>query len=56
MTPGNRKTYSLLEYEKDKKMASLNAGLLKIRDKYGVDIVRYGSEKINNINKYTKSL
>ncbi len=27
-------------------MASLNAGLLKIRDKYGVDIVRYGSEKM----------
>ena len=48
MTPSNRKTYSLLEYDdKDKKMANLNAELLKIRDKYGVDIVRYGSEKMN---------
>ena len=46
MTPSNIKTYSLLEYKKDKKMASLNAGLLKIRDKYGVDIIRYGSEKM----------
>ena len=46
MTPSNQKTYSLLEYDRDKKMASLNAGLLKIRDKYGVDIVRYGSEKM----------
>ena len=47
MTPSNRKTYSLLEYDKDKKMANLSAELLKIRDKYGVDIVRYGSEKMN---------
>ncbi len=47
MTPSDRKTYSLLEYDNDKKMANLNADLLKIRDKYGVDIVLYGSEKMN---------
>jgi DNA polymerase-4 len=47
ITPSNRKTYSLLEYDNDKKMANVNAELLKIRDKYGVDIVRYGSEKMN---------
>ncbi len=45
ITPANQKTLNLLEYAHDKKMASLNAGLLKIREKYGVDMVQYGSEK-----------
>lgn len=44
VTVANLKTFSLLEYNADKKMAELNAGLLKIRDKYGVDMIRYGSE------------
>lgn len=45
VTPVNQKTFSIFEYDKDRKMANLNAGLLKIRDKYGVDMVRYGSEQ-----------
>ena len=40
----NQKTYSLLDYENDLKFASLNEKLLKIRDKYGVDIIKYGNE------------
>ena len=40
----NQKTYSLLDYESDLKFASLNEKLLKIRDKYGVDIIKYGNE------------
>ena len=31
-------------YEKDLKFASLNEKLLKVRDKYGVDVVKYASE------------
>lgn len=44
ITPNNRKTFSLLEYANDQKMATLNGVLLQIREKYGVDMVRYGSE------------
>ncbi|MFA9373388.1 MAG: hypothetical protein ACERKK_04450 [Poseidonibacter sp.] len=44
----NQKTFSLIDYERDKKFKALNEKLLKIRDKYGVDIIRYGSEL--NIN------
>lgn len=40
----NIKTFSILELEKDLKFKSLNEKLLKMRDKYGVDIVKYGSE------------
>ncbi|WP_207563233.1 DNA polymerase Y family protein [Sulfurimonas aquatica] len=40
----NRKTFSILEYERDLKFAALNQKLIKIRDKYGVDAIRYGSE------------
>ena len=40
----NPKTFSLLEYERDRKFASLNEKLQKVRDKYGVDALRYGSE------------
>lgn len=40
----NQKTFCLIDYEKDLKFASLNEKLLKVRDKYGVDIVKYGSE------------
>jgi hypothetical protein len=47
MTPSNKNTYSLLEYDKAKKMTNLNAGHIKIRGKYEVDIVRYESEKMN---------
>ena len=40
----NHKTFCLIDYEKDLKFASLNEKLLKVRDKYGVDIVKYASE------------
>ena len=40
----NLKTLSLIDYEKDLKFASLNEKLLKVRDKYGVDVVKYASE------------
>ncbi len=43
----NQKTFSLLEYDKDIKLATLNNQLAKIRDKYGVDIIRYASENCN---------
>jgi len=39
------KTFSLFEYEKDKKMQNLQKKLMQIRNKYGVDSVYYGSEK-----------
>lgn len=42
----NYKTFSLVDYEKDLKFASLNEKLLKVRDKYGIDIVKYGKEII----------
>ena len=43
----NVKTFSVIEYEKDLKFKSLNEKLIKIRDKYGVDIIRYASEELN---------
>jgi len=32
---------------KDLKYKALNENLLKVRDKYGVDIIRYASEELN---------
>ncbi|OCL95751.1 DNA polymerase Y family protein [Aliarcobacter thereius] len=43
-TNHNIKTFSVIEYEKDLKYKALNEKLIKIRDKYGVDIVRYARE------------
>lgn len=40
----NQKTFSIIEYAKDTKLAALNTQLTKIRDKYGIDIIRYGCE------------
>lgn len=40
----NHKTFCLINYEKDLKLALLNEKLLKVRDKYGVDIVKYATE------------
>ncbi len=40
----NQKTLSLIDLENDTKFKSLNEKLMKIRDKYGVDIIRYGRE------------
>jgi DNA polymerase IV len=40
----NQKTLSLLDHEIDSKFAALNSKLLKIRDKYGIDAIKYGSE------------
>lgn len=38
------RSFSLLEHEKDLKFALINEKLNKVRDKYGIDAVRYGSE------------
>ena len=43
-TKSNLKTYSLIDYEKDSKLANLTKQLLKIRDKHGIDIIKYGDE------------
>ena len=43
----NVKIFSVIEYEKDLKYKALNENLLKVRDKYGVDIIRYASEELN---------
>ena len=40
----NQKTLSILDYENDKKFKALNEKLQKVRDKYGVDIIKYGRE------------
>ncbi len=40
-----RKSFSMLEFHKDSKHARLSQGLMKIRDKYGVDMIRYGTER-----------
>lgn len=45
ITPSQNKTFSLLHVEDDKKSQQLNEKLTKLRDKYGVDIVRSGIEK-----------
>ncbi len=40
----SQKTLSLIDLEKDKKFKALNEKLEKVRDKYGVDIIKYGKE------------
>lgn len=40
----NQKTFSVIEYEKDLKFKALNEKLTKIRDKFGVDAIKYASE------------
>lgn len=39
-----RKTFDILESEKDKKMAALLKSEMKLREKYGIDIVRFAGE------------
>lgn len=41
------KTYNMLTYSSDIKYAALNLQLNKIRDKYGVDSIKYGRELIH---------
>ena len=48
VTPTQTKTFSLLHVEEDEKSKRLNEKLTKLRDKYGVDIVRCGVEKQKN--------
>lgn len=48
VTPVQTKTFSLLHVEEDEKSKRLNDKLTKLRDKYGVDIVRCGIEKQRN--------
>lgn len=50
VTPTQTKTFSLLHQEEDEKAKRLNEKLTKLRDKYGVDIVRCGVEK--SVNKF----
>lgn len=45
VTPSQTKTFSLLHQEEDEKAKRLNEKMTKLRDKYGVDIVRSGVEK-----------
>lgn len=40
----NQKTFSIIEYENDLKLAALNNQLTKIRTKYGVDSIKYACE------------
>ncbi|OCL90497.1 DNA polymerase Y family protein [Aliarcobacter thereius] len=40
----NIKTFSVMDYENDLKFKALNEKLSKVRDKYGVDIIRYARE------------
>ncbi|MCT7480376.1 DNA polymerase IV [Aliarcobacter cryaerophilus] len=42
----NIKTFCLIDYKKDLKYKELNENLLKVRDKYGIDIVKYASEEL----------
>lgn len=48
ITPTQTKTFSLLHVEVDTKAKRLSEKLTKLRDKYGVDIIRSGVEKQNN--------
>ncbi len=41
----NRKIYSVIEYEQDRKMAALSTSITKIRDRYGIDAIFYGVER-----------
>ena len=43
-TNAKLKTFDLLESEQDKKMASLLKSEMKLREKYGIDVVRFGRE------------
>ena len=40
----NQKTLSVIDLQEDRKFKALNEKLLKVRDKYGVDVIRYGRE------------
>lgn len=44
----NQKTFSLLEFEVDKKASSLSNHLMRLRDKYGIDVVRSAREMEKN--------
>lgn len=48
ITPTQTKTFSLLHAEADEKSKRLSEKLTKLRDKYGIDIIRSGAEKQEN--------
>ncbi|QIR75696.1 DNA polymerase IV [Sulfurospirillum diekertiae] len=48
ITPSQTKTFSLLHVEEDEKSKRLSEKLTKLRDKYGIDIIRSGAEKQEN--------
>lgn len=45
VTPAKTKTFSLLDHEEDQKNCALNDKITKLRDKFGIDIIRCGVEK-----------
>jgi len=44
VTKHNPKSFSVVEFEQDKKLHALTQGLAKIRDKHGVDMIGVGRE------------
>lgn len=42
----NHKTLSLIDYEEDKKLSSLSQKIGKMREKYGIDIIKYANENL----------
>lgn len=45
ITPTQTKTFSLFHAEEDQKAQRLNEKITKLRDKYGIDVIRSGIEK-----------
>ena len=44
ITKSNQKTLSLLNYQEEQKHDKLTQALTRIRDKFGIDSIRWGSE------------
>lgn len=42
----NHKTFSLINYNEDKKLSILSDKLSKMREKYGIDIIKYANENL----------
>lgn len=42
----NHKSFSLLDFEKDKKLSNLSLHVSKMREKYGIDIIKYANENL----------
>lgn len=42
----NCKTFSIFDYEDDKRLSNLSKMIIKMREKYGVDIIKYANENL----------